>query len=159
MTDTNKSSANPITIPAAVVSPVDITGSYPESVEPQNMSSVKNPDSITILINTRVRGYPKLKYEPKMSVPGIKSDTVYFDPVIKLNQRIASTVPKGYPPSELFTQFYDKGGFESLIGRTISKSWLGQKHKTLEQAKNDGYIDNNIDVTLKQLFKPLSKHY
>ena len=159
MTDTNKSSANPITIPAAVVSPVDITGSYPESVEPQNMSSVKNPDSITILINTRVRGYPKLKYEPKMSVPGIKSDTVYFDPVIKLNQRIASTVPKGYPPSELFTQFYDKGGFESLIGRTISKSWLGQKHKTLEQAKNDGYIDNNIDVTLKQLFKPKNIFY
>ena len=151
MTDINTKN-----IPTANVVPANETKL---GTELQNIDSKKYPDSLTILINTRVRGYPKLKYELKMSVPGIKSDTVYFDPVIKLNAGIASKVPRGYPPSELFTQFFDRGGFDSLINRTISGSWLGQKIKTLEQAKQDGYIDHNINVTLKQLFKPNNIFY
>ena len=31
------------------------------------------PNTLTIFINTRIRGYPKIKYEPEMSVPKIKS--------------------------------------------------------------------------------------
>lgn len=155
MTDINTKN-----IPTASAIPVnENTNETNIGTELQNIDSKKYPDSLTILINTRVRGYPKLKYEPKMSVPGIKSDTVYFDPVIKLNEGIASKVPRGYPPSELFTQFFDRGGFDSLINRTISGSWLGQKIKTLEQAKQDGYIDHNINVTLKQLFKPNNIFY
>ena len=40
------------------------------------------PNTLTIFINTRIRGYPKIKYEPDMTVPNIKSDTVYFNPLI-----------------------------------------------------------------------------
>jgi len=111
------------------------------------------PKSLSILINTRIRGYPKIKYEPSMSIPGVKSETVYFDPLIKLNRSVAGSVPKGYPPSELYTQFFDKGAFESLLSRTLSSSFFGQGKKTIEQATEDGYIDNNINITLNQLFK------
>jgi hypothetical protein len=87
-----------------------------------NASETNYPKSLTILINTRIRGYPKIKYEPAMTVPGVRSETVYFDPLIKLNNRVTGTVPKGYPPSELYTQFFDKGGFESLISRNLASN-------------------------------------
>ena len=124
-----------------------------------NPSERNYPKSLSILINTRIRGYPKLKYEPSMSVPGARSETVYFDPLIKLNNSVAGTVPKGYPPSEQFTQFFDKGAFDSLISRTLSSSFFGQGKKTIEQATESDYIDNNIKVTLNQLFKQGNRFY
>jgi len=115
------------------------------------LSQVKYPKSLTILINTRIRGFSKIKYEPNMSVPGIRSETIYFDPLVKLNSLVAGSIPKGYPPSELYTQFFNKGSFESLLNRTLSNS--GQTKKTLEQATQEGNVNNNIKVTLNQLFK------
>jgi len=124
-----------------------------------NPSETNYPKSLSILINTRIRGYPKIKYEPSMSIPGVRSETVYFDPLIKLNNSVAGTVPKGYPPSELYSQFFDKGAFDSLLSRTLSSSFFGQGKRTIEQATQDGYIDDNIKVTLNQLFKPGSLFY
>jgi len=124
-----------------------------------NPSETNYPKSLTILLNTRIRGYPKLKYEPSMSVPGARSETVYFDPLVRLNNSVAGSVPKGYPPSELYTQFFDKGGFDSLISRTLSSSLFGQGKRTIEQATDEGYVDNNIKVTLDQLFKSGNRFY
>lgn len=118
-----------------------------------NPTETNYPKSLTILLNTRIRGYPKLKYEPSMSIPGTRSETVYFDPLVKLNNSVAGSIPKGYPPSELYTQFFDKGAFDSLISRTLSTSFFGQGKRTIEQATQDGYVDDNIKVTLNQLFK------
>ena len=132
--------------------------SIPKSIP--DLSETNYPKTLTILINTRIRGYPKLKYEPSMSVPNIKSDTVYFDPLVKLNSRITGTVPPGYPPSELYTQFFSKGSFESLLSRNLNSFFsLGQGKKTIEQATEDGYVDNNIKITLNQLFKSGSIFY
>ena len=109
------------------------------------------PNTLTIFINTRIRGYPKLKYQPDMTVPNIKSDSVYFNPLVKLSQQVVNTIPSGYPPTEVVTQFFSKGDFNSLINRTIASRV--QKNQTLEEAATNGIIDNNIQVTLDTLFK------
>ena len=129
-------------------------------IRPTPNPAEKNyPKSLTILINTRMRGYPKIVYTPSMSVPRIKSDTVYFDPLVKLNNSVASKIPAGYPPSERFTQFFDRGGYESLLNRTISSNFMGTKTITLEKATEEGNVDNNIKVTLNQLFASGSIFY
>jgi hypothetical protein len=133
-----------------------VSSAIPSKINP---SETNYPKSLTILLNTRIRGYPKLKYEPSMSIPGTRSETVYFDPLVKLNNSVAGSVPKGYPPSELYTQFFDKGGFDSLISRTLSTSLFGQGKRTIEQATDEGYVDNNIKVTLNQLFKSGNRFY
>jgi len=124
-----------------------------------NPNETNYPKSLTILINTRIRGFSKIKYEPSMSIPGVRSETIYFDPLISLNNSVAGTIPKGYPPSELYSQFFDKGAFESLLSRTLSSSFFGQGKRTIEEATQDGYVDDNIKVTLNQLFKPGSLFY
>jgi hypothetical protein len=133
-----------------------VSSAIPSKINP---SETNYPKSLTILLNTRIRGYPKLKYEPSMSIPGTRSETVYFDPLVRLNNSVAGSVPKGYPPSELYTQFFDKGGFDSLISRTLSSSLFGQGKRTIEQATDEGYVDNNIKVTLNQLFKSGNRFY
>ena len=64
------------------------------------------PNTLTIFLNTRIRGYPKIKYEPDMSVPNIISDTIYFNPLIKLSKSAVNNIPAGYPKTEIFTQFF-----------------------------------------------------
>jgi hypothetical protein len=111
------------------------------------------PNTLTIFINTRIRNYPKIRYEPNMTVPKIKSTNVFFDPLIKLSNSAAKSLPYGAPSSERFTQFFNKNEFNGLIARTISSSYVGQKKVSLIEATRDGYIDNNIRTTLDQLFE------
>jgi len=115
------------------------------------------PNTLTIFINTRIRGYPKIKYEPDMSVPKIKSETVYFNPLIKLNRRVSLRIPPGYPDSERLTQFFNKSDFNGLVGRNIAADF--QRKYTLEEATKNGIVDNNINVTLDILFKKNNKFY
>jgi hypothetical protein len=115
------------------------------------------PNTLTIFINTRIRGYPKIKYEPDMSVPKIKSDTVYFNPLIKLNRRVSLRIPPGYPDTERLTQFFNKSDFNGLVGRNIAAGF--QRKYTLEEATKNGIVDNNINVTLEILFKKYNKFY
>jgi len=115
------------------------------------------PNTLTIFINTRIRGYPKIRYEPDMTVPNIKSDAVYFNPLIKLNKSVVLNVPTDYQNTEQFTQFFNKSDFNGLVGRNIvSRS---QQKLTLEEATKEGIVDNNIKVTLDVLFKKYNKFY
>jgi len=109
------------------------------------------PNTLTIFINTRIRGYPKIKYEPEMTVPKIKSDTVYFNPLIKLSKSVCLKIPPSYPKTERYTQFFNKSDFNGLIGRNITSTF--QKKLTLDEATKLGIVDNNINVTLDILFK------
>jgi len=115
------------------------------------------PNTLTIFINTRIRGYPKIKYEPDMSVPKIKSETVYFNPLVKLNKSVSLRTPPGYPETEKLTQFFNKSDFNGLVGRNIASGF--QKKYTLEEATKNGIVDNNINVTLDILFKKNNKFY
>jgi hypothetical protein len=115
------------------------------------------PNTLTIFINTRLRGYPKIKYEPDMTIPKTKSQTVYFNPLIKLNNETVNTIPPGYPATEKFVQFFNKNEYESLLGRNIADT--SQKKITLEEATHMGIIDNNIKVTLNTLFNKNNLFY
>ena len=110
------------------------------------------PNTLTIFINTRIRNYQKIKYNPSMTVPKIKSDTVFFDPLVKLNSNIVKKKLPGQEENEKYTQFFNKNEFSSLINRTLSSSM--QKKKTLEDATKEGIINNNIHITLDDLFGP-----
>lgn len=119
-----------------------------------SMSSI--PNTLTILINTPIRGSSKLIYKPVMTVPLEKKDrkqgeNVLFTPLIKLDTAVIDTIPPNYPKSELFTQFFDNSEFNSLINRTLGKKM--QKIRTLEEATDEGIVDNNIRLTLDTLFK------
>jgi hypothetical protein len=110
------------------------------------------PNTLTIFINTRIRNYLKIKYEPSMTVPKSRSHTVFFDPLVKLSASSVRNLPYGAPPSEKFTQFFNKNEFNGVIGRSLTSSLTGQKKISLAEAIKAGYIDNNIRITLDQLF-------
>lgn len=108
------------------------------------------PNTITILINTRIQGYQKIKYSPSMTEPKSRSSSVYFDPLVKLTSAIVKNLPLG-------TQFFDKLEFNDLISRTLSTS--RQQKIDLIQATDAGYVDNNINILLKTLFAKNNKFY
>jgi hypothetical protein len=114
------------------------------------MSSV--PNELKIIINTNIPGYQNIKYKPSMTFPNIKNldDNIQFNPLIKLNSSVIKSLPQEIQVRELL----DKGLFQSLInahGLT--------KQKNLEEATYNGYVDNNISVTLEVLFPPNSVLY
>ena len=115
------------------------------------------PNTLSIFINTRIRGSSKIKYSPGMSVEGNDSKQVYFDPLIKLNSSVVNYIPKGLPETEKFTQFFSKNQFNSLIQRTLGNA--SQPKRDLVQAKKSGVIDNNIRITLNTLFKSGNPFY
>ena len=72
-----------------------------------SITSLENtpiPDTLTILINTRIPGYQKIKYSPSMTVPKTTSNTVYFDPLVKLSSSVVNNPPIG---EDKFSQFFD----------------------------------------------------
>jgi hypothetical protein len=109
------------------------------------------PDTLTIIINTRVRGIQKIKYEPYMTIPKDKNGKVYFNPLIQLKKSVIDYIPYGYPQSEIYTQFFHKNEFDSLISRTVSSGT--QKKRDLATATKDKVVDKNIRLTLDTLFK------
>lgn len=109
------------------------------------------PNTLSIFINTRIRGSSKIKYSPKMSVPKMNSDKVFFDPLIRLSSSVVNSIPKGLDQDEKYIQFFSQGQFNSLIQRTLGSGL--QPIRTIEEAKSTGVIDDNIRITLDALFK------
>lgn len=109
------------------------------------MNNIPIPNALTITINTSVPGYQTIKYKPDMTIKSIDKDekTIWFDPLVPLNQSVIDKVPENIRVLE----FFNKGLFESLINAHGNK-----KQITLEQAKKTKIIDNNIQVTLNTLF-------
>jgi len=110
-----------------------------------NQNSIPIPNALTITINTSVPGYQIIKYKPNMTLPDIDKEltTIWFDPLIPLNQSVINKVPENIKVVE----FFNKGLFRSLIN-----AHGNQKPITLEQAKKNKIIDNNIQLTLNALF-------
>ena len=114
---------------------------------------IKNyyPASITILLNTRIMGHTKEIYYPNMTIPNISSNskTVFFNPLIKLDKNIVQTIPKGKPESFVYEQFFSLNLFNSLL---IRSQYYPQPKRSLEQATEEGIVDNNIQILLDTLF-------
>jgi hypothetical protein len=103
------------------------------------------PKSLSITIQTSIPGYQTVKYVPRMTDPNIDKEnkTVYFDPLVKLDQSVINKIPEKYRKNE----FFDEGLFQSMI------NFHGLKREiTLLQARKEGIIDNNIEITLNNIF-------
>ena len=110
------------------------------------------PNTLTIFVNTRIRNFRNFKYEPSMSVPGEKSQVVCFEPMIQLSKSIINYIPPQYPKEELYTQFFRRNEFNSLLARTLNQFPV-IRAKDLLSAKYQGIVDNNIRSILNTLFK------
>jgi hypothetical protein len=123
-------------------------------------ANVKNyyPASITILLNTRILGHTKEIYTPNMTLPSFSSSskTVYFNPLIKLDQKIVQTIPKGKTGDFIYEQFFTSSYFNSLL---IRSQYYPQPKRTLEQATEEGIVDNNIKILLDTLFNTNKPFY
>jgi hypothetical protein len=103
------------------------------------------PNSLSITIHTDIPGYQNINFKPSMIDPqiGDSNKTVWFNPLVKLDKNVIDKVPAKFRVSEFFRRDY----FRSLINYHGMK-----KKKTLEEATEAGFVDNNISVMLNLLF-------
>ena len=113
----------------------------------------KIPNTLIIYLKTRIANYYKINFDPSMLVPKINSHTVYIDPLVKYDWKAIRNLPSDAPKELLLTQFFLPNQFDSMINRILSGFFSMQKTRTLEEAKAEGVIDNNIQITLDTLFK------
>jgi len=121
--------------------------------EDKKTDDSKIPNSLIIYIKTRIPNFYKVTYEPYMSVPKSQSHTVYFDPLIKYYEAPIRNLPSGAPKDALMSQFFEAGEFDSMINRILSDFRYMQKKRTFQQAYDEHIIENNIRITLKNLFR------
>jgi len=124
--------------------------------------SIPIPNSLTIILRTKVRDNNVVKYVPVMTIPNIyggSDNFVYFEPIVKLDPKTVSDIPPNYPPSQVLSQFFNENQFYGLLHRTLEKMKQKiNKNKTLieqlTEATKNGTISSNIRTTLNTLFKP-----
>jgi hypothetical protein len=108
-----------------------------------NKDKIIIPDQLNITINTGIPGLKKIKFNPSMINKGSYGKQLMFNPMIKLNENIISKIPQEYRTK----YFFDKNSFQSLLNKMKEKPAT-----SLLQASRQGYVDNNIKVTLDTLF-------
>ena len=103
------------------------------------------PNQLNITIQTNIPGYQKIFFKPSMVMKeaGKDNTNVQFNPLVKLDKAKIDQVPPNYRTK----QFFNKGLFQSLINFTNAKPV-----ETLTLAKRYGYIDQNIRMTLQNIF-------
>jgi hypothetical protein len=110
------------------------------------------PNELTININTSIPGFQKIKFKPSMLIKDISKDdsTVRFDPLIKYNQSEINEIPENLRTKE----FFNKGLFYSLVNHLNQKQIkIAATKEGIKEATRKGYIDNNIRITLNNIFK------
>ena len=110
------------------------------------------PNELTININTSIPGFQKIKFKPSMLMKDISKDdsTVKFDPLIKYNQSEINEIPENLRTKE----FFNKGLFYSLVNHLNQKQIkIPATKEGIKEATRKGYIDNNVRITLNNIFK------
>ena len=94
--------------------------------------NIYKPNTLTILINTKIRNHRLLRYNPSMTISGEQSNVVCFDPLVRLNRNIVDNIPKDQPEDEKYTQFFRRNEFNSLLMRSLSSfgNMQSQPHGT-----------------------------
>jgi len=102
-------------------------------------------NEIKITINTSIPGFQKLEFKPSMIDTSLseRDNKVFFNPLAKINQNSVNSVPENMRKKS----FFNRGLFESLLNYSVNAH-----KKTLLNAKYNGYIDNNIKVTIDTIF-------
>ena len=121
----------------------DIPVPAPNNNNTKNKKNKTIPDELKIHLHTNVPGFQTIYYQPHMTIPSEKKKSVRFNPLVKLNQNVVDKQPKQIKIKE----FFDLGLFTSLINNHGF-----HKIVTLDEATESGYIENNIEVTLKTIF-------
>jgi len=109
----------------------------------KNIKPVIYPDQLNIIIRSSVPGYQQIDYMPSMTMKDIPDRRVYFNPFIKLNKSKIETIPEEYRIKE----FFNKGLFQSLLNYNG-----GTPSRSLIESTRNGYVDNNIRVTIETIF-------
>ena len=133
--------------------PIKIEEKHIKKSEEKKEIDIKNPNSLIIYIKTRTPNYHKINYKPSMTVPNSKSNTVFFDPLIKYYETPIKNISPYAPKDTIYTQFFEANEFDTMINRTLSDFRYMQKPRTFSKAYNEGIINNNIKYTLNNLFK------
>ena len=114
------------------------------------------PNQLTVYIHTpQIPTAPLILYNPSMTIPNINSKNIHFNPLIRLTQGQINNIQIGSHSNrnlEIDAQFLDPNMFRNLLNRSGNI----QKVNTLIEATKEGIIDNNIELTLKNLFRPNS---
>lgn len=109
------------------------------------------PNELTININTSIPGFQKIKFKPSMLIKDISKDdsSVIFDPLIKYNQSEINQIPENLRKKE----FFNKGLFQSLVNHlNLKQIKIPATKEGIKEATRKGYIDNNIRITLNNIF-------
>jgi hypothetical protein len=110
------------------------------------------PNSLIIQIKTNIPNFYKVNYEPYMTIPGVKSKTIHFNPLIKYNKTEINNIPKYTSENIKYTQFFYSNEFDNLLNRILSNFLTMQKKISLTKATEDKIVENNIELTLNTLF-------
>jgi hypothetical protein len=117
----------------------------PTTITKATDSKLPIPNQLNITIQTNIPGYQKFSFKPSMLKSAKKDDSaVQFNPLIKLNKSIIDKIPE----SLRVVEFFNRGLFESLLNKTNATA-----AESLNLAKQYGYIDNNIKLTLQTIFQ------
>lgn len=140
-----------------------LTGSAPEKPiqenKPKKILDKKVPTTLTIFLNTGVPGRQHIKFSPKMVNPKTRHSKVYMDPRVRLYPdtiyNVSSpTIKKEDTRKLIKEQFFDKGWYETLKSRTLTR--YRQVPLTLKEATREGIVDHNINLILSTIFRPNS---
>ena len=149
----NNSNVNELPVVSNVKEPPKTNTNANINASGNNSNKKKIPNTLIIYVKTRIANYYKINFDPSMLVPKVNSHNVYIDPLVEYTKSAINDLPNEAPADLLFTQFFLPNQFDSLINRILSSFTSMQSTRTLEEAKDDGVIDRNIQLTLDTLFK------
>jgi hypothetical protein len=149
----NNSNVNELPVVSNVKEPPKTNTNTNINASGNNSNKKKIPNTLIIYVKTRIANYYKINFDPSMLVPKVNSHNVYIDPLVEYTKSAINDLPNEAPADLLFTQFFLPNQFDSLINRILSSFTSMQSTRTLEEAKDDGVIDRNIQLTLDTLFK------
>ena len=110
----------------------------------------KHPNSIIFYIESNLYSF---NFIPQMLVPDIKSETVFINPLVEYTRRGIRDIPDGAPKTKVLSQFFIANEFEMMINRILSDFTSMQRKRTYKEAKDNGVIDTDIELTVNTLFK------
>ena len=110
----------------------------------------KHPNSIIFYIESNLYSF---NFIPQMLVPDIKSETVFINPLVEYTRRGIRDIPDGAPKTKVLSQFFIANEFEMMINRILSDFTSMQRKRTYKEAKDEGVIDTDIELTVNTLFK------
>ena len=144
------SGSTPGTTPGATISKEVIPSSIASTDQKGKKEKSKDPNSIIFYLDTNVYS---LTFTPQMLVPGVSSSVVFIDTSYEYSNNGITELPLDAPKETVLTQFFLANQFELMKKRTLGNIFEMQKKLTYKEAKEDGVIDTNIELTVNTLFK------